>query len=97
VKCYSGISVRLWILSYPSVYLGGYYAHARCTTSDEVKKYQHLSDGPCSGANLLAPAISEIGCRHSAGVGAGPSFPDDLERRFDPPTARGLPSRPLPR
>jgi hypothetical protein len=40
VKCYSGISVRLWILSYPPVYPGGSYAHPRCATSGEVKKYQ---------------------------------------------------------
>jgi hypothetical protein len=40
VKCYNGISVHLRILSYPSVYLGGSYAQARCATSGEVKKYQ---------------------------------------------------------
>jgi hypothetical protein len=40
LKCYNGISMCLWILSYPSVYPGGSYAHARCTTSGEVKKYQ---------------------------------------------------------
>jgi hypothetical protein len=40
VKCYSGISERLRIVSYPSVYPGESYAHARCATSGEVKKYQ---------------------------------------------------------
>jgi hypothetical protein len=43
VKCYNGIFVRLQILSYSSVYLGGSYPHARCATSGEVKKYQHPS------------------------------------------------------
>jgi hypothetical protein len=28
VKCYSGVFVHLQILSYPSVYSGGSYAHA---------------------------------------------------------------------
>jgi hypothetical protein len=53
-----------------------------------------LSDEPCSGDDLLAPTSSETGSRRSTSAGVGPLFPEDLGRRFDPPTARGLPSRP---
>jgi hypothetical protein len=60
-------------------------------------RFTSLSDGPCSGASLFAPASSGTGSRHSAGAGAGPSFPVSLGAAHRSIDGSGQPSRPPPR